>query len=273
MRVGDLHLHTNVSDGRLSPTDVVKKVVAAGLGFFSITDHNSIAGQHEAKEAVPAGGPRCIYGVELSAQPNGAEELHVLGYGFDPADDGLLAMCRQLTQRKKDQLRAIVMELRLQGVDVYESELAFGDDDNYVGRPVLAELLVRKGVVRSMNQAFVRHLRPDTQTYVPMVLTPVKDVIEAIQAAGGLAVLAHPTIDTVDRWLAPLAELGLDGIETYRPALSGNEQLYVEKAAEHFGIFVTGGSDSHARGDDDQPGSFTVSEALLAGFFEALGGR
>jgi predicted metal-dependent phosphoesterase TrpH len=94
--------------------------------------------------------------------------------------------------------------------------------------------------------------------------------IDAIHAAGGLAVWAHPYFDDVDAHLADMVQVGLDGIEAFRPALTGNEQLYVEMAAEHFDLFMTGGSDCHARGASDQPGWYTVERSLLEDFFEAL---
>jgi predicted metal-dependent phosphoesterase TrpH len=250
---------------------VAEYVVAAGLDFFALADHNALGGLDEAKAALPAGGPEFICGVEVSTQPSKGEELHILGYGFDPTDAGLREVCRRISGWKKEQLRAIVRILREEeGLEVFEQDLPLEDEDGYVGRPVLAELLVRNGIVSSLNQAFVRYLRSGADTYVPMPHAPPEVGIEAIHGAGGLAVLAHPGIETVDRWLESLVKLGLDGIETYRPRALGNEQLYVEKAAEHFGIFVTGGSDSHARSKDDLPGVYSVTRQQLAGFFEAL---
>ena len=82
--------------------------------------------------------------------------------------------------------------------------------------------------------------------------------------------LAHPTIEIVDQWIEALAAMGLDGVEAYRPALTGNDQLYVEKAAEHFGLFVTGGSDWHGREGERPLGAFTLSGGQIAGFFKAL---
>ena len=87
-----------------------------------------------------------------------------------------------------------------------------------------------------------------------------------------LAVLAHPLIATIDRWLQALTDMGLDGIEAHRPALGGTEQLYMEKAAEHFGLFLTGGSDWHGRDKDGPIGTFSVPEEALAGFFAHLRG-
>jgi len=267
---GDLHLHTNFSDGCLSPSDVVQRVLDSGMAFFSITDHNSLGALRGAGAALPADGPEFILGVEVSAQPDPEYELHLLGYGFDETDAGLQGLCRRVRQAKGKQLRAIVRSLRHVGIYVDEQRLMAGEDESYVGRPVLAELLVRQGVVNTTNQAFALYLRAGAPTYVPMEHVRPEDGIEAIHGAGGLAVLAHPTIDTVDRWIKPLADMGLDGVEVYRPGIAGNEQLYVEKAAEQFGMFVTGGSDAHGRSHEDQPGSYVVSRAVLEDFFAAL---
>lgn len=273
MSRGDLHIHTTASDGRLTPAQVVDAVTGSGMSFFAIADHNTLAGLEEAEQILDPGGPEFVYGVELSVQPNHEQELHLLGYGFDRNNAILRDVCRRVAEHKKQQLRDIIELMREDGVDVDIDALPLEETEVYVGRPVLADLLVRNGVVNTVNQAFVRFLGENAQTFVPMRRLSPQVGIDAIHKAGGLAVLAHPSIDTVDVWLKDLVEMGLDGIEAYRPALTGNDQLYVEKAAEHFGIFVTGGADCHARGADDQPGAYSVKREYIEEFFRALDER
>lgn len=271
MAKGDLHIHTNVSDGAFTPAAVARMAAAGGLDFFAVTDHNSLAGLGLVERAVPADGPRFICGVELSSQPQEGDEIHVLGYGFGADLSALEATCRRITRRKQEQLREMIRRLRQEGVDVDPACVPRDEGDVYVGRPLLAEELVRKGLVRTLNQAFVRYLGRGRPAFVPMRQFNPCHCIEAIHGAGGLAVLAHPTIATVDRWIEPLAAMGLDGVEAYRPALAGNEQLYVEKVAEHFGLFVTGGSDWHGRQGGSPLGAFSVSDRQIGDFFRALG--
>ncbi|MHC5034912.1 MAG: PHP domain-containing protein [Planctomycetota bacterium] len=270
---GDLHIHTNMSDGALPPAAVADRVVASALGFFSVTDHNSLAGLAPVREALPEGQTRFIYGVELSAQPKDGEELHILGYGVDRHCEELNDACRRINVRKRAQFHEMVDRLRQDGVDVDLQGLPSEDEGAYFGRPLLAKLLIENGIVRTLRQAFAHYLGRGAPAHVQMEHFSPARCIDAIHHAGGLAVLAHPTIEMVDRWIERLADVGLDGVEAFRPALTGNEQLYVEKVAEHFGLFVTGGSDWHGREGEAALGQFTVSEEQIRGFFAALASR
>jgi predicted metal-dependent phosphoesterase TrpH len=270
---GDLHIHTNVSDGTFPPCEVVQKVSDGGLGFFAVTDHNTVGALAQIDQAISGFRLQFIPGVELSAQPEEGHELHLLGYGINPTCHELLDVCRRIHCLKREQLREIVHRLSEAGVDVDVRHVFVDDEDAYVGRPVVARLLVRDGVVSSFGQAFGRYLGRDAPAFVRMRPFGPEVCIEAIHKAGGLAVLAHPSIEVVDRWVAPLAQMGVDGVESYRPALSGNEELYIEKAAEHFGLFVTGGSDWHGREGESPLGAFSVGDAQINGFFAALSSR
>jgi predicted metal-dependent phosphoesterase TrpH len=244
---GDLHIHTNVSDGEQSPAAVAKGVLASSMGFFSVTDHNSLAGLHPVADALPDEGVGFIYGVELSAQPKDGEELHLLGYGVDPDSAELNEACRLINRKKHEQFHEMVARLRGDGVDVDVEDVAAGADGSYVGRPVLAGLLVKKGIVQTLREAFNRYLGRGAVAHVQMGHFSPSRCIQAIHQAGGL--------------------------EAFRPALTGNDQLYVEKVAEHFDLFVTGGSDWHGRDGEPPLGAFAVKESQLKGFFDALASR
>jgi predicted metal-dependent phosphoesterase TrpH len=256
MRTGDLHIHSSASDGLVAPALIARQAAAAGLGFFALADHNSVGGLPQARAALTAGGPQMVAGVELSAQPGEGEEIQV---------------CRELISLKRRQMLEILGRLRREGIDVDPQALALEDLERYPGRPALAELLVSDGVVRSAGEAFGRYLSRGALTFVPMQAFSPAACIEAVHQAGGLAALAHPFIPTVDRYLDTLTGMGLDAVEAFRPSLTGNEQLYIEKAAEHFGLCLTGGSDWHGRDKEGPLGSFRVTEEALAGFFARLG--
>ena len=272
MRRGDLHIHTTASDGLVAPALVARQIAASGLGFFAVSDHNSTAGLAAARAALPPDGVEMIAGLELSSQPGEGEEIHVLGYGIDADCPALREVCRELISRKRQQMLDIIGRLRAEGIDVDPQALRLEDLERYPGRPALAELLVSDGVVRSAGEAFGRFLSHGAGTFVPMPSFSPALCIDAVHAAGGLSVLAHPLISTIDRWLQPLVDMGLDGIEANRPSLGGNEQLYMEKVAEHFGLFITGGSDWHGREKDGPIGTFSVPEEALGGFFARLRG-
>ncbi|MFO7957955.1 MAG: PHP domain-containing protein [Candidatus Brocadiia bacterium] len=270
---GDLHIHTMASDGWIPSREIAEQAAAVDLDFISITDHNTVSGIEPAEEVLDGSDVLLIPGVELSAQPEADGELHILGYGFDPTAQALLDVCRSITRRKNEQMWRIVRRLRQEGIGINVSGLPAEEDEDYVGRPMLAAMLVEDGVVHSTRQAFTKFLGSEGGAYVPMREFDPRRCIEAIHAAGGLAVLAHPRLHTVDRWIQPLARMGLDGVETYRPRLAGNEQLYIEKAAEHFDLVVTGGSDLHGRGNEAPLGSFRVSGRQVGTFFDALAAR
>lgn len=270
MKEGDLHIHTRISDGLVSPAEVARRAVRHGLDFFSIADHNSLLGLEAARSALGGDGPELIDGVELSVQPEGDREFHLLGYGFDPDCEELREVCRRIVSRKKEQLLRILDGVRRSGVEVDVADLLDGDDRTYTGRPLIARRMVERGVVPSPGAAFGRFLGEGAPTFVPMRRFDPARAIRAVQEAGGVTVLAHPTIELVDAWLHRLERMGLDGIETYRPRLRGNQQLYIEKAAEHFDLFVTGGSDWHGRPNEDELGAFSVSSDRLTRFFAAI---
>ena len=268
----DLHIHTTASDGRLSPAEVARAAASAGLAFISITDHNILSGLSDAERELAGASARLIDGVELSALREGEEEIHILGYGFDRENETLRETCGEIRRRKTEQFWQIVSMLAAVGIDLDLSELPRGEAV-YVGRPDLARLLVRDGFVRSIREAFVRFLGSGGAAYVPMEPMHPRRCIDAIHAAGGVAVLAHPTIRIIDLWIKSLKGMGLDGVETIRPFCSGNVQLYIEKAAEHFDLFVTGGSDLHGREDEPGVGVFRVPRTRLRSFFDALENR
>jgi len=267
---GDLHIHTDVSDGALSPSKVALEAAGAGLGFLAITDHNSVAGIGAMRQALVGHSPELVCGVELTSQPDDGEEVHLLGYGFDPECPALCELCREICRLKKQQLRHIILRLRATGLAVDSTVFQADGDDSYAGRPALAQMLLRRGIVSSLGQAFARYLGSNGSAFVAMARMEPGRCIDTIHQAGGVSVLAHPRIQTIDRWLADLVAAGLDGIEVFRPGLRGNLQLYAEKAAEHFGLFMTGGSDWHGRQGDAPLGAFCVSREQLAGFFSAI---
>ena len=270
MKTGDLHIHSSASDGMLSPSALAERADATSLDFVSVTDHNSLAGLRPFGQALPEGRARFIPGVELTAQPEEGRELHLLGYGVDPENEELLDACREVTARKLDQLREMVRLLRDDGVEMPRGLLPSDSDGRYMGRPVLAAALVSMGLAENMNQAFGRYLGERCPYFATMAPFPPDRCLDAIHNAGGVTVLAHPTIETVDRWIRPLASAGLDGVEAYRPALSGNAQLYVEKAAEFFDLMLTGGSDWHGRENERPLGTFWVTDEQVRAFLSVL---
>ena len=270
MKTGDLHVHTSASDGMLSPAALALRAAGGALDFIAITDHNSVAGLMQFGNALPPGRLRFIPGVEMTAQPEEGRELHLLGYGVDPECEELGDVCRRVNALKHEQLREMVRRLRLEGIEMPPNVLPPEEDGHYMGRPLLARALVSMGLAQDVNQAFGRYLGEKCPAFTRMGTFGPAHCVEAIHRAGGLAVLAHPTIEIVDQWIRPLESMGLDGVEAYRPSLSGNAQLYVEKAAEFFDLLLTGGSDWHGRENERPLGTFWVTDEQVGTFLSAL---
>lgn len=265
---GDLHLHSSCSDGLYDPRAVGAAVRDAGFDFASLADHNTIDGLPEFERSLSGTAVRTIAGIEFSTSTDDPAEMHILGYGFDTACPLLIEAIQEVRTLKHRQLRTMIGILRSQGIQIEDEEekrvLA------RLGRPFLAELLIRKGVVSSRFEAFNKYLGTEGCAYAPLEGFGPRDCIERIHGAGGLAVLAHPTIELLDRAICVLCESGLDGVEVYRPGLGGNEELYIEMVTEHFGLLAVGGSDWHGHEGETPLGGFAFCGEAAVQFLSHL---
>ncbi|NJD10848.1 MAG: PHP domain-containing protein [Gemmatimonadetes bacterium] len=265
----DLHLHSNASDGSLSPSAVAWAARAGGLDLFAICDHDTVAGLAEAQAGSPAG-TRLITGIEISSAIGG-RELHVLGYGIDPACPALLAYTARAATARAERMREMIARLANLRVPVtYDDVIAAAEvPPQCLGRPHLARALMNRGQVRTIGEAFERFIGNESPAYVPADLLPPAAAIELIHDAGGLAVWAHPRLEIFDREVRRLRERGLDGVECYRPRATPTETQYYETAARDLDMLRTGGSDWH--GSWHGPlGEFAIGESELALFLARL---
>src|SRR4051812_6235991 len=197
----DLHSHSTASDGTFAPADVVRLAKEAGLVGLTLTDHDTIAGLAEAAAEASRLGLTFVPGIEISAVPpveNGT--LHILGYCIDPQDPVLTEMNRQLIEARDNRNPQIVAKLRELGVDISMPEVeaearSHGGAEGatpVIGRPNMAALLVKKGVVKTIKEAFNEYLGQGGKAYFDKERLGAKDAISRIRAAGGIPVLAHP---------------------------------------------------------------------------------
>ncbi len=243
----DLHLHSTASDGTLSPVELTELAAREGLDMIALTDHDCVDGFAAAREAGEKRGVRVLSGVELSCGKG--KEVHVLGYGVDVRNETLLAFCRGKGQRRIERVKKMCAQLADAGKPVeFDRVLALAQ--NTVGRPHVARAMVEAGHVRSVKEAFDRYLTPGKPGFVPKTGIFVAEAIQVIEAAGGVAVLAHPMElklsdmaleSLVDEWTAQ----GLAGIEVYHPSAANNQAAFLERFARRKGLLVTGGSDYH----------------------------
>lgn len=266
----DLHLHSTASDGAFTPEDVARRARNADLKTVALSDHDTTAGIAAFEAAM--GTLRVIPAIELTARvregPSGT--VHLLGYGIDLESELLQDVARRNRQGKRANIREI-----LEGMGTHErihldwEEVAGGrDDDAYVGRHHIAGVLVRKGLVRTRQRAFRRFL--GSNRVPPVEVVSAKEALDAIHAAGGISVLAHPTQEDLDRHLRPLVALGVQGIEIYRPRVMEHRQVQLGRHAEKHGLLITGGSDWHGHHPEKPLGDWRPPVVPLEPFLAKL---
>lgn len=272
----DLHLHTTASDGRLRPLALVALAADVGLRVVSITDHDTVAGLAEAREAADAHGLRLVNGIEITAI-DGGRDVHVLGYFFDAADVNLARFLEVQRAARIERVREIAG--RLQSLDCaidLDALLAAtpAASGRSVGRPLVADALVAAGRAVDRRDAFDRLLGDNRPAFVPRCGPNVARVIETIAKAGGVASLAHPGLVGVDDRIPGYAESGLLAIEARHRDHSPSDEARYRRLAETLGVAVSGGSDFHGEHDSrDGSVSGPGSVVLSAEDFAALEAR
>lgn len=256
-RFVDLHTHSNASDGQLSPAQLVRLADQAKLAALALTDHDTVAGVDAAREAAGAFPHlKLIAGIEISARfPHGT--LHILGLGLAQESDALKDLTRQMQAARGDRNPQILRRLGELGLPVSMEEVAqvAGMDrpggNEVLGRLHIAAAMLRKGYVDSTAEAFAKYLGTGQAAYVDKERFSPREAIEAIHAAGGLAVLAHPpqlcyeNTAQLERIVREFIHAGLDGIEAYHSDNTPQQtRLYVDLATR-LKLGITGGSDFH----------------------------
>jgi 3',5'-nucleoside bisphosphate phosphatase len=245
----DLHTHSDRSDGSDPPAQVVRLAVAAGLTTVALTDHDNLEGVTEAATAAATAGIGFIPGTELSVDwPTGA--MHMLVYFLDdvagPLQDRLVEIRAGREQRNREMVDALVAL----GIDVTYEEVAAEAGSAVVGRPHFARVLIRKGAVASMDEAFDRYLGDGRPAYRERLRLEAAEAIGLARASGGVAVIAHPHtlgVSAVDYGTAftELAAAGLGGIEAYYAEYDRSLREHLAALAHSLGLAATGGSDYH----------------------------
>ena len=242
----DLHLHSTASDGTDAPGTLVSLAAEKGFDLIALTDHDTMNGVSEAREAGRRLGVRVVSGVEISA--GGDTEVHVLGYAIREPDK-LVQVLERMRLQRSQRMRQMVMKLNDLGIPVH-LERVTGMARESVGRSHLARVLVEDGVVRDVREAFQLYLAPGKPAYVEREKLTVSQAVALIDSAGGIPVIAHPGQNHGDSfWLkerfAELKESGLRGIEAYHMAHSQQQAITFSRMAKDLGLLVTGGSDYH----------------------------
>jgi 3',5'-nucleoside bisphosphate phosphatase len=245
----DLHTHSTASDGTLSPTELIQAAKNADLEAIALTDHDTTGGLEEAAVAAQAVGMEFIPGCELSVvSQNG--NMHILGYWIPVGPSELSVTLRFLRDRRHDRNHLIMAKLKALGLDIsYDDVLAVSGGDA-VGRPHIAQVMLAKGYIREINEAFKDYLGSEGKAYVPKEKLGPRRAIELLKSVGATVVLAHPFLLGLEGpdlrgVLKQLKEFGLDGIEAlYTLHRPHQTRLYLDIARD-LDLLVTGGSDFH----------------------------
>jgi len=249
----DLHTHSYYSDGLLSPKEVVIKAVNAGCNFFSLTDHDTIAGLNEAKKFAESFNLTFINGVEISAQQN-SQSIHIVGLGINPSEKLLLDGLKKNNQFRIERAKKISEGLDRVGIQrAYEKARALSKTD-YITRTHFAQMLIKENICSNMSSVFKRYMTGKKPGAVKGEWALSAEVINWIHRAGGLAILAHPlrykmTLNKLKKLVKDLKFLGLDGIEVVNSFSSADDIRVSKMIADENEMLYSGGSDFHGWND------------------------
>ena len=258
----DLHLHTNHSDGDLSPSDLVELCFERGLQTIAVTDHDTTSALQEARECASKFGIRLINGIELGTNYLD-DEVHILGYGIDLQDAGFqdrLSLFRKgrLLRGKKIIEKLVSIGLNISWERV--RNIAKGDS---VGRPHIAMALVELGYAANIKDAFKKYLSTDSPGFIPREMVRPTEAVEILKDNGALPVLAHPllsnsksgrnSIQNLIELIPELCEVGLGGIEVYYGDYDSQQVSQLIELAEKYSLIKCGGSDYHNSENTNDP--------------------
>lgn len=251
----DLHCHTTASDGSLAPLELVEKAAALSMTHLSITDHDTTAGLTEARQACHDASIVLIPGIELSTRYDG-RPMDILGYGIDSESSELQRGLARLVKARYERIPRMIARLQEAGLDIAVDDVIDHVGGDVIGRPHVAQALVRKGIVADVNEAFKRYIGRGQAGYVPKEVLSYEDAIRLIRAAKGIAVLAHPGFLKLESrrfemLLDQLMDAGLAGIEVYYSLHTPDEVTNYAETAKKRGLLATGGSDFHGRSKPD----------------------
>lgn len=247
----DLHSHTTASDGILTPIELVNRAVNNHIDVLAITDHDTVKGAVIAKQFVDESklNIKLICGVEISTLWKN-NEIHIVGLNIDPNNDQLNQLL--LAQEQGRVQRAIQIGSKLQRVSVdnaYEQAKQYAKGD-IVSRAHFARFLVDKGIVKDVKRAFKKYLGKSGYAYVPSMCCSIEDAVKTIHAAGGQAVLAHPsrydlTLTKLKLLITEFKSLGGDALEVSQSRQTQDDLKQLAKLANDFDLLASQGSDFH----------------------------
>ncbi|MDO5292248.1 MAG: PHP domain-containing protein [bacterium] len=250
----DLHVHSNVSDGTSTPSELVAYAYEKRLKAFALTDHDTVDGVKEAVDAAKRLATdtyelTVVPGVEISAAYNG-KDIHILGLFLDYENKILVDTLHQVADERKRRNEKMCKNLQDAGILITMEDITEGNEDAVITRAHFAKALLKKGYVKEIKDAFTKYLDASGPYYVPREYLSPKTAIDLILSAGGIPVLAHPLLyklssNELKTLVKELKGYGLQGIEAVYSCNKGLDESYVRSIARENNLAVSGGSDYH----------------------------
>jgi predicted metal-dependent phosphoesterase TrpH len=273
----DLHCHSIVSDGTLTPEDLAARAAGNGVELWALTDHDEIGGQQRAAAAAHAHGMKYLTGTEISVTFAG-ETVHIVGLGFDADDEAMQQGLMQTRGGRGSRAHEIAAGLAAAGIhDAYEGAIKYVGNPALISRTHFARFLVETGVCKDTNEVFRKYLTEGKPGYVPHRWAGLKDAVQWITAAGGIAVIAHPARYkfSANEEYALFSEFkahGGRGVEVVTGSHTAAEYVRYAEVAREFGLAASRGSDFHSPDESHTdlgklpflPGQLTPVWELLA---------
>lgn len=264
----DMHTHTNFSDGSLSPEELVKAAIAAGLNYIAITDHDTVEGICHMYETglYPAKGINIIPGIEFSAHHE-THPIHIIGYNIDIYNRELADKLNAIVEGRWIRFSAMIEKLQKLGYNIKEADvLQIADTSVSISRSHIAQALVKKGIFPTVKDAFDVVLEKGRAAYVGHYRMEPKEIIDLIKRCGGTPVLAHPKLIGDDALVEELLRSGIEGVEAYYPNHDEEDTKRYLAMADKYHLLVVGGSDFHgiSTRHPNKLGIFTVDDSLAA---------
>ena len=246
----DLHCHSVVSDGTLTPEALAVRAKANGVTLWALTDHDELGGQQRAKAAASAINLDYLAGVEISVTWMG-QTIHIVGLGIDANHQGIIEGLRSTRAGRGNRAKLMAEQLLKVGIPgAYEGALHFAGNHDLISRTHFARYLVEQGVCKDTEHVFKNYLVEDKPGYVPHMWAKLDDAVSWIKAAGGVAVIAHPgrynfNAMQMDELYKHFKELGGLGIEVITGSHSPDQYKTYAKIAQQYGFLASRGSDFH----------------------------
>ncbi len=246
----DLHCHSVVSDGTLTPEQLAERAYENGVRLWALTDHDELGGQERARIAASSLGMDYLSGVEISVTWMG-QTIHIVGLGIDASHAGILEGLRRIREGRGNRARQMAEQLLKVGIPgAYEGALHFAGNHDLISRTHFARFLVDQGICRDTEHVFKNYLVEDKPGYVPHLWASLDDAVAWIKIAGGAAVIAHPgryklSAMQMDELYKHFKEIGGMAIEVITGSHSPSQYQTYGKIAEHYGFLASRGSDFH----------------------------